>query len=72
MMCAEIDNPTRSKIQTVIICFLCITKLSAMGICLELCMVYSEKCKMVRVRGVGYVDAVEALLPYRNATDIFL
>jgi hypothetical protein len=23
-------------------------------------------------RGVGYMDAVEALLPYRNATNIFL
>jgi hypothetical protein len=23
-------------------------------------------------RGVGYVDVVEALLPYRNATNIFL
>jgi hypothetical protein len=28
--------------------------------------------KTTTARGVGYMDAVEALLPYRNATNIFL
>jgi hypothetical protein len=27
---------------------------------------------MINTRGVGYMDVVEALLPYRNATKIFL
>jgi hypothetical protein len=29
-------------------------------------------CHSFLSRGVGYMDAVEALLPYRNATNIFL
>jgi hypothetical protein len=30
------------------------------------------KSKKKLIRGVGYMDAIEALLPYRNATNIFL
>jgi hypothetical protein len=28
--------------------------------------------KSICTRGIGYMDVVEALLPYRNATKIFL
>jgi hypothetical protein len=32
----------------------------------------SLKFQTAKYRGVGYMDVVEALLPYRNATNIFL
>jgi hypothetical protein len=32
----------------------------------------AEALRMVYTRGIGYKDVVEALLPYRNATKIFV